>query len=81
MSDRKQWKDHHREALTRAIENLLRAAGCPTVDVHHTEGTFLGAPTLSVTIDFSDHEDDVVDGAMLWAIGVDEAEKLMGGKS
>jgi len=67
MSERKQWKEHHHEGLARAIENLLHAAGCPTVEVayHNSHG-------LCVTIDFEDYEDNVTDGAILWAIGAHE---------
>ena len=68
MSERKQWKEHHHEGLAKAIENLLHAAGCPTVEVSYST-----SDGLSVTAYFTDFEDDVTDGAILWAIGAHEA--------
>lgn len=68
MTERKQWKEHHHEGLARAIENLLRAAGCPTTKVEHHN-----SHGLCVVIDFEDFEGDTIDKAILWAIGAHEA--------
>lgn len=73
MSERKQWKDEHHEMLARAVENLLHAAGCPTVDV-----SYQSTVGLSLTIDFRDFvdSDDVTDGAIQWALNAHNAKEL-----
>jgi hypothetical protein len=66
--EHKHWKEHHHKGLAEAIERLLHAAGCPTVDVdyHNSHG-------LCVTVNFDDAEDSVVDKAIFWALGAHEA--------
>lgn len=70
MNERKQWEEHHHEGLAKAIENLLHAAGCPTVKVEHSN-----SHGLSVMIDFEDFEDDTIDNAILWAISARHGRK------
>ena len=74
MTSHKKWKDEQHEMLAKAVENLLHAAGCPTVDV-----SYQSTVGLSLNIDFKDFvdfDDDVTDEAIQWALQVHNAKEL-----